>query len=143
MSSRAERNYPVYDTAVLRRPTVLVADADPVTLRRAFGMLSLWEIVPVLAADGVEAVALASRARYDLVLMGLSMPALDGMASAAQIRRFERQNSWSRSQIVALNTEDVSWEAVRSHGMDGFMSKPFDALDLQECIERCCPWAGL
>jgi CheY-like chemotaxis protein len=71
--------------------------------------------------------------------MDLLMPVLDGVAATARIRHFERQHSQSPSQIVALTSEHVSWNALRAHGLDAFMFKPYDALDLQECIQRCCP----
>lgn len=122
-----------------RRPNVMVADGHPVNLRRAFALLSFWDIVPVLAANGAEAVSLACRTRFDLILMDLCMPVLDGVAATARIRRFERQHAQSRSQIVALTSEDVSWKALRAHGMDAIMFKPCDAMDIQECIQRCCP----
>src|SRR5262245_23890594 len=83
---------PSPDTApIFAHPLVLVVDDNPVNLEVASQMLHCCGIKPLLANDGVEAVALACELRLDLILMDLTMPVLDGFEATAQIRRFEQE----------------------------------------------------
>lgn len=60
-------------------PRILVVDDDPSGLERARELLGRWGIAPMVAADGVQAVEFARRHEFDLILMDLQMPVLDGL----------------------------------------------------------------
>jgi two-component system, sensor histidine kinase len=122
---------------------VLVVDDNPVNLMVASEMLSAWGIDALLAADGAEAVAIAGESQLDLILMDLQMPVLDGLASARQIRDVEREFTGRRVPIVAYTTSSPTNELLQAVGIDGVLSKPCDARELQGCLTRwCAPSAG-
>jgi CheY-like chemotaxis protein len=135
----------VDDRPLRRRPRVMVVDDNPANHLDASELLSAWGITPVLAADGAEAVALAGAQDFDLILMDLNMPVLDGIAATQQIRRDEAENARARTPVVAYTSSvfsDLDSELpnalLRSRGVDGVLAKPCDARSLKACLVRWC-----
>jgi CheY-like chemotaxis protein len=88
---------------------------------------------------GVQAVEAVQRGQYDLVLMDLHMPDLDGFAATAAIRQQERAAGQQRRlPIVALTADALAGDAERSlaAGMDGHLSKPLTVERLAAMVER-------
>jgi CheY-like chemotaxis protein len=83
----------------------------------------------VIANNGVEAVELFSEKKFDVILMDIMMPVMDGLEATVKIREFEVNNKIEkRTPIIALtaNTMDNDRDKCISYGMDEFMAKPFD-----------------
>ncbi|MDE4914568.1 PAS domain S-box protein [Methylobacterium sp. 092160098-2] len=91
------------------------------------------------AVDGVEAVEKAGRNEYDLVLMDIQMPGMDGMAATRGIRALG--GSRSELPIVAMtaNVLPDQIDAIRAAGMNDHVGKPFEPQDLDRVIAR---WTG-
>jgi signal transduction histidine kinase/CheY-like chemotaxis protein len=95
------------------------------------------------AADGVAATQLGSAAargdsaRYDVILMDVKMPGLDGCEAARRIRRAEREAGARAMPMIALtaNAMEDDRRACIAAGIDEFMTKPVDLLRLAETIE--------
>jgi CheY-like chemotaxis protein len=86
--------------------------------------------------DGREAVERVARGTYDVVLMDLQMPEMDGIEAARAVRVLERDRGLNRVPIVALTacaTEDDREDCL-SAGMDGYLRKPFVRETLIEAI---------
>ena len=82
-----------------------------------------------IANNGLEAVQIFRKNKFDVILMDIMMPVMDGLEATIQIREDEKNsNSDSRTPIIALtaNTMDNDRDTCMSYGMDDFMSKPFD-----------------
>lgn len=82
-----------------------------------------------IANNGLEAVQIFRTNKFDVILMDIMMPVMDGLEATIQIREDEKiSNSDSRTPIIALtaNTMDNDRDTCISYGMDDFMSKPFD-----------------
>ena len=111
---------------IFAHPLVLVVDDDPVNLEVASAMLFDCGIEPLLANDGVGAVAIACELRLDLILMDLRMPVLDGFNATAQIRRFEHQHALRRVPVVAYTATltDSDKPRLRQCGIDAVLEKP-------------------
>jgi two-component system, sensor histidine kinase and response regulator len=86
-----------------------------------------------VAQDGQEAVQLAGRRQFDLVLMDLQMPRMDGLAATVAIRKFPRR---TRVPIVAITARrtDGDRERCLAAGMNAFLTKPVDGEKLLELI---------
>jgi PAS domain S-box-containing protein len=86
--------------------------------------------------DGQEAVAAARRSAYDLILMDLHMPGVDGYEASRHIRRLEGSNG--KVPIVALTADAMAGvrERCLAAGIDDFLSKPFDIDSLLATVER-------
>jgi signal transduction histidine kinase/CheY-like chemotaxis protein/ligand-binding sensor domain-containing protein len=88
-----------------------------------------------LAADGQEAFDIVSAGTFDLVLMDVQMPVMDGLASTAAIRR-EEQASGSHLPIIAVTAHAMQGDKERflAAGMDGYISKPIERAELLAVI---------
>lgn len=120
------------------RLCVLVAEDNPINAMVAKGLLQRLGHEVCHARDGLEAVAQAASGRFDLVLMDLQMPLLDGLEATRRIRESE---ATSRLPIVALTanaTHSDEAECLRA-GMDAFLSKPLDSRALDKVLQQFHP----
>ena len=87
------------------------------------------------AATGEEAIASAHTVLYDLILMDLQMPGMDGFEAAEAIRTLK---PYSNVPILAFtaNSSDEYRDACKQRGLDGFLTKPIRAQELAAVIER-------
>lgn len=90
------------------------------------------------AADGREAVECMKTARYQLILMDIDMPELDGLEATRQIRVLEQQHGWQPARIIAYTAGCARHECVAA-GMDDYLQKPVTGDQLTYAIEK---WLG-
>jgi osomolarity two-component system sensor histidine kinase NIK1 len=93
----------------------------------------------VIANNGVEAVEHFRVKKFDVILMDIMMPVMDGLEATVKIREFENINQIEkRTPIIALtaNTMDNDRDKCISYGMDEFMAKPFDIEKLNSIFEE-------
>jgi CheY-like chemotaxis protein len=90
------------------------------------------DIVP----DGLEAVEAWRAGGYDLILMDIQMPVMDGIAAAREIRAEEARSGRRRTPIVALTANALTHqiEEYLAAGMDGHVAKPIEIAKLYEAI---------
>ena len=112
---------------------ILVAEDNPINALLARALLARLGHRPTLAGNGAIAVEswLAARAAgtpYDVVLMDVNMPELDGLEASRRIRAAEHERECRRTPIIALtaNTFAEDREACLAAGMDSFLAKPLD-----------------
>ncbi|MEO8269878.1 MAG: response regulator, partial [Aureliella sp.] len=115
---------------------ILLAEDGVVNQRVALGFLERWGHHVVVAKNGCEAVEQLSKHSFDLILMDIQMPEMNGFEATAEIRRSE-ENSQKRSFVVAMTAEAMKGDREKclQAGMDDYISKPFDPDDLQRVIE--------
>jgi signal transduction histidine kinase/ActR/RegA family two-component response regulator len=125
---------------LVQRARVLVAEDNVVNQRLVRAMLSRLGIEVDLAADGAEAIALATSRPYDLVLMDCLMPGTDGLAATRAIRGQERVHG-GQVPIVALTANALAEDraACLAAGMDDFVSKPFTKPVLLASLHKWLP----
>jgi PAS domain S-box-containing protein len=113
---------------------VLIVDDHPVNRRLARLMLQRIGYEPDEAADGPSAVERASRRNYDVILMDIQMPGMDGYEAARRIRRF---SPWS--QVIALTAHAMPADRRRSSeaGMHAHLTKPVRVDELREILAAC------
>ncbi len=123
---------------------VLVADDSDVNREVAVEALARLGVTPTLANDGLEAVELARRERFDLIFMDGSMPGLDGFEATQRIRAFERDEGLAPTRVLALTAHVVGSgaNAWMDAGMDGVVHKPFTVADLAAALQRFFEPAG-
>ena len=113
---------------------VLLVDDSPINQKVALRMLERLGYRADLASDGAEAVAVVQKIAYDIVLMDVQMPVLDGLAATRQIRRsaLPGPQPW----IVAMTAEALSGDEARCRaaGMDEYVSKPVQLAALAAAI---------
>jgi two-component system, sensor histidine kinase and response regulator len=89
-----------------------------------------------VVADGKEAVEAVERQSFDLVLMDVQMPGMDGLEATARIRGRERATG-AHVPIIAMTAYAMKGDQDRclAAGMDAFVSKPIQAKELFETVE--------
>ena len=124
--------------APLERPLrILVAEDTPVNQKFILRLLDRWGHTAVLVEDGRKAVAAVAENAYDVVLMDVQMPEMDGLEAAAVIRRREAEEG-RHTPIIAMTAHAIKGDRERclAAGMDDYLSKPIDAQMLRQIIER-------
>jgi len=115
--------------AILRRDhagsRILMADDDLVNQEIAQFLLEGINLQVDVAADGIEAVAMATAADYDLILMDLQMPRMDGLGATRAIRALSRHTG---TPILALTAKAFAEDKARciEGGMNDFLTKPLE-----------------
>ena len=116
---------------------ILLAEDNSVNLRVGLLMLERMGYLADVAGNGVEVLEALRRQPYDLVLMDVQMPGMDGLEATKRIRT-EFPRGW-QPRIVAMtaNVLREQREACLLAGMDDFVQKPVGFADLRAALERC------
>ena len=115
---------------------VLVAEDNPINQRLVSRLLEKRGHKVALAASGREALAWFDRDRFDLIVMDVQMPEMDGLEVTAIIRARERETG-GYTPIVALTAHTMKGDRERclEAGMDNYINKPIDAVKFLEVVE--------
>ena len=94
----------------------------------------------VVASDGMEAVSCFGRQAFDVILMDVHMPGMDGLAAARAIRQRESHDNRAPTPIIALTASVLEQDRVAAlaAGMNGFAVKPIELPRLKAEIARVC-----
>ncbi len=118
------------------RGRVLVAEDNVVNQQVTRRFLERLGCSVELAENGLRAVEMCTQANFDLVLMDVQMPIMDGLTATREIRRQEGQGRYI--PIIALTASAMTDELDRclQAGMDGLLTKPLEPLRLREFMDR-------
>jgi two-component system, sensor histidine kinase and response regulator len=121
----------------LRKLRILLAEDNPINQRVAITLLEERGHTIILANNGKEALSVFANDSFDLVLMDVEMPEMDGIQATAKIRQLE-ESTGVHTPIVAMTAHAMKGDQERflSAGMDGYISKPFDSEQLIELVEE-------
>ena len=114
---------------------ILVAEDNMVNQRLAAALLEREGHAVTVVDDGLAAVAVASREEYDLILMDVQMPGMNGFDATAAIREHDRA-SGRHTPIIAMTAHSMRGDRERclDAGMDGYISKPIRLEDLRRVV---------
>ncbi len=117
---------------------ILLAEDNPVNQKLALALLGKQGHRLVVAENGALAVKLSAEREFDLILMDLQMPEMDGLEATAEIRRREAGGS-KHVPIIAMTANAMSGDRERclAAGMDGYVSKPIRIDQLLAAIANC------
>jgi CheY-like chemotaxis protein len=119
-----------------RNLRVLLADDNRVNRMVGLRLLEKMGIATDAVSDGKEVLEALAHTRYDLILMDVQMPDMDGLQTTSEIRR----RRWERSEvpIVALTAHAMKGDRERciAAGMDDYLSKPIRPEELVEVVTR-------
>ncbi len=144
--SRTERDAPsrVVFAPGARRPRwglrVLLVEDNKVNQMLAVALLKKRRHEVTLADDGRQAVELVRKSEFDVVLMDVQMPEMDGLEATRVIRQIESGRP-HRTPIIAVTAHTMEEDRQRclDAGMDDYVRKPIDPTELEAAIER---WTG-
>ena len=125
-------------TRVVRAPRVLVADDNLVSQTVVQQLLERRGCEVVLTGNGADALEAWHRERFDLVLMDVQMPVMDGLQATEEIRTVEKRRRVRSTPIVALTAHAMSGDRERclAAGMDDYLAKPLRKSTLDDLMER-------
>ncbi|KAH0907571.1 hypothetical protein HID58_039398 [Brassica napus] len=143
------------------QPKILLVEDNKINIMVAKSMMKQLGYTMDIANNGVEAINAVKDTSYDLVLMDVCMPVMDGLKATRLIRSYEESGNWDaaieagvdiktseseqgcerstdRLPIVAMtaNTLAESSEECYANGMDSFISKPVTLQKLKECLQQ-------
>src|SRR5690554_3530028 len=117
--------------------SLLLVEDNVLNQKLIFLTLSKYGFEIDIANNGQEALNKLNGKKYDIVLMDLMMPVMDGLEATRQIRQKEKESGSSdRNLIIGLtaNTYDADRDRCISEGMDEYMTKPFDIDRFSEIV---------
>lgn len=126
-------------TEVHRAPKILAVDDNLANLKLVCALLDDLGVEVITADNGLKALDQMERHHFDLVLMDIQMPVMDGVETTKNIRK--KEGDTRRTPIVALTAHAMSNEKqqlLRS-GMDDYVTKPINELQLKHIIQK---WTG-
>jgi two-component system sensor histidine kinase/response regulator len=116
---------------------VLLVEDNAVNQRVAQRFLERFGCTVTIAVDGAEAVDFHDLQHYDLILMDMQMPVMDGLEATRRIREGEANGS-RHTPIVALTADAMrgTFERCMEAGMDAYLTKPLDIAHLQSMLDK-------
>jgi len=116
---------------------ILLAEDQPINRKIVIGLLKRYDWQILIAENGEEAVEKYSTEHFDLILMDVQMPKLDGFEATRQIRKME-EISGSRIPIIAMTAHAMKGDKEKclESGMDYYITKPVDSKELIELIQK-------
>lgn len=120
--------------------TVLVVEDNEFNRRLLGDILTAWGQQVILAEDGSQALLFIDQQRFDLVLLDIRMPDIDGMEVARQIRQREKMRSDAPVPIIAItaDVDTAAREACRAAGINAVLAKPVIPEELARAIAVHC-----
>ncbi len=114
---------------------VLLVEDNPVNQKLAVRLLEKKGHSVTLAANGQEALLALERSNYDLVLMDIQMPVMDGIEATLMIRKNE-EGTMTHQTIIALTAHAMKGDEERclQAGMDGYLAKPIRIPELEQML---------
>jgi signal transduction histidine kinase/DNA-binding response OmpR family regulator len=127
-------------TPPLRGLRVLLAEDNAVNRKLAIHLLEKHSHTVTVASNGREAVEACRSQEWDLVVMDVQMPEMDGLEATAAIRLDEKQTG-RHVPIIGLTAHAMKGDRERclAAGMDVYLTKPLQSQELYETIARLCP----
>ena len=135
--SAGATEYPLPVSYELR---VLVAEDSEVNQFIIRELLAKWGIEIAVAANGLEAVKAFREQEFDLILMDIQMPEMDGLEATRQIRSVQASENLHRGcEIVGLSAHAMSGDRERymAEGMIEYLTKPIRTEELREVLDAC------
>ena len=116
---------------------ILLAEDNPVNQRLALRLLEKMGHRITLVDNGLDALGRSTAGGYDLVLMDVQMPELDGLTATRRIRQWEAANG-GHVPIIAMTARAMQGDRERclEAGMDDYLSKPIDSERLRQLVSR-------
>ncbi|MFQ5749448.1 MAG: ATP-binding protein, partial [Planctomycetota bacterium] len=120
---------------------ILVAEDNATNRRLVMAILEKLGCSPTLVQDGAEALALFQEGSFDLILMDVQMPVMDGFQATRAIREMEEVLGTPRTPIVALTAHALAGDRTRclEAGMDDYLTKPVRKERLKAILNQ---WRG-
>jgi signal transduction histidine kinase/ActR/RegA family two-component response regulator len=126
-------HHTLQEETLLAGKTVLIVEDNPINQLLVSKILRRWGMTTVTTDNGAEALIAIEKQRFDIILMDLQMPVMDGFEATQAIRRHAQYRHTPIIALTANNFKDDSDYCFRV-GMNDFLSKPVSLTNLKEKI---------
>ena len=123
---------------------ILLAEDSLTNRKVALAMLGRLGVAADVASNGLEALEALETTRYDLILMDMQMPGMDGVEATERIRGEDSPSAYRRIPIIAMTAcaMEGDRETCLAAGMDDYLSKPVTVAALRGMLEKWLPKDG-
>ncbi|MGL6195260.1 MAG: ATP-binding protein [Thermoguttaceae bacterium] len=127
------------DTGQIHGARILLAEDNKINQMVADGMLKMYGVILTIANDGVEALELVKNNDYDIVLMDIQMPNMDGLETTKAIRGLNKPGC-DKLPIIAMTAHamDSDYQKSLEVGMNDHLTKPIDPEVLRKTLLKWC-----
>jgi CheY-like chemotaxis protein/HPt (histidine-containing phosphotransfer) domain-containing protein len=115
---------------------VLLVEDHVINQKLAVALLERWGHRVTLVVNGEQALAAVASAKFDVVLMDMLMPVMDGLEATRRIRASETDDQHVPIVAMTANAMESDRQLCLAAGMDDYLSKPIRAAELQAMLER-------
>jgi CheY-like chemotaxis protein len=130
------------DLAARHPLRILLAEDNPVNQKLALRLLERMGYEADVVGDGLAALAAVEASEFDVVLMDVQMPDLDGLEATRRIRRLRPEDRGPHIVAMTANAMEGDREACLAAGMDDYIAKPIRPEALQASLTAVRPRAG-
>ncbi len=116
--------------------SVLLVEDHVINQKLAIALLERWGHRVTLVVNGEQALAAVASAKFDVVLMDMLMPVMDGLEATRRIRASETDGQHVPIVAMTANAMESDRQLCLAAGMDDYLSKPIRAAELQAMLER-------
>jgi CheY-like chemotaxis protein len=122
--------------SLLQGKKVLLAEDNHINAIVITRYLTKWGMIVDLATDGLTCVGKAVVNHYDIILMDMQMPEMDGVDAAKEIRRNDINQTGKTIPIIAItaNSGEQYEKEILAAGMNGLIHKPFEPSEMKETL---------
>jgi signal transduction histidine kinase/ActR/RegA family two-component response regulator len=117
---------------------VLVAEDNPLNQKIVMAMLIKMNCLVTIAQNGFEAVRLLNESAFDIVLMDMQMPKMDGLNATRIVKQGSELNRNTPVIALTANATEEHKQACFEVGMEDFLTKPLSMNKLEEIVQRYC-----
>jgi CheY-like chemotaxis protein len=134
------RPHSEFDTGLAPRVPlrILLAEDNPVNQKVTLKVLEKFGHRAELAVNGQQVLEALRQSSFDLILMDVQMPVMDGIEATRRIRSEFPAAGGPRIIAMTANALDSDHKECLSAGMDGYLSKPIQVVALRAVLESCC-----
>lgn len=120
---------------------ILLAEDNPVNQKVGKHMLTKLNQAPDVVGNGLEALDMCKKFEYDIILMDMQMPIMDGLQATEAILAYFEEKGGPSPTIIAMtaNSSQADREACLAVGMKDFLSKPVQMRSLQAILKKWMP----
>src|SRR6185295_12176250 len=116
---------------------ILLAEDNAVNQKVGVALLSRLGYQPDVVANGLEVLAAVRRQTYDVILMDIQMPEMDGLEASRRITRDYELSDRPRIIALTANVFKSDHDKCLDAGMEGFLGKPLDLGTLRDALLQC------
>ncbi len=138
IKNKIENTNTISDYKISNTYKILIVEDDPINRELITSILEKTKQEYKIAVNGYEAVEIYKKEKFDVILMDIHMPIMDGYTATKEIRKYEKENNLPETKIIAVTANAMHGEREKclSIGMNQYISKPFKTNELLFIIDK-------